>query len=83
MKIQIGDQVCYRVRFLKSIHEHPTSDMYHARGEVVEFRKLGKHVSFTYAIVHWDGHHFDTLPDLVNVNKLARVGSLAATSEYR
>ena len=83
MRINEGDRVCYRVRFLKSIGEHPTSDMYHARGEVVEFRKLGKRVSFTYAIVHWNGHHFDTLPDMVNVNNLARVGSLASTSEDR
>lgn len=76
MKIQVGDRVAYRVRWLRSVglcH----SDAARARGVVTEMKPLGR--SLILARVNWDSD----MPERVNVENLARVGSVAFTSEDR
>lgn len=65
-RIEIGDTVCYRVCFLRSIAE-TTGDMPHAQGIVTDIKTL--------ATIKWKDGDW---PLRVNVQNLARRGSLAA-----
>ena len=77
MTIKIGDRVGYRVRFLRSIGECH-GEMAHARGVVTELERYTG--GLTLASITWDQGDW---PDRANVKNLARVGTMAFTSEDR
>ncbi|KKM65241.1 hypothetical protein LCGC14_1493270 [marine sediment metagenome] len=72
--ITVGDQVGYRVNFLRSIGM-AHSNMAHARGVVKSLTPFGPN---KLAIVKWG---MPDLPQRILDQNLARVGSLAFTSE--
>ena len=76
MTIQIGDRVGYRVRWLRSTGacHGPLS---RARGVVKAIKSLG---SLQLAEIEWGN---PDMPTRVAVTNLARVGTLAFTSEDR
>jgi hypothetical protein len=74
--IDVGDRVGYRVAFLRSIGM-THSPMAHARGTVTALERFG---GAQLASVEWAAPHQDMPPRVLDQN-LARVGSLAFTSE--
>jgi hypothetical protein len=74
-KVEVGDRVGYRVRFLRSCGMCH-SDMARARGIVTEIKALSPQCKL--ARIDWQGHD---MPERVNVANLAVCGSLAFTSE--
>lgn len=76
--VKVGDVVGYRVAWLRSIGaEH--SELSHERGTVIELRPLSRASEKAVAVVEWKGGGRQT----VLADNLAKVGSLAFTSEDR
>ena len=71
--VEIGDKIAYSVQFLKSIGMSHT-DMGRARGIVTEVATIGKGCSLILARIDWQG---GDMPERVNVQNLAKVGSNA------
>lgn len=76
VSIKVGDRVGYRVAFLRSIGM-AHSDMSRGRGKVTKIDSWGKTTQI--ATVAWEKGA--DLPEQINVQNLAKVGSLAFTSE--
>jgi hypothetical protein len=74
--IKVGDRVGYRVRFLRSIGA-TRGDMAQAKGTVTSLEPFG---SGMLAVIAWESPYQD-MPERVLDQNLARVGSLAYTSE--
>jgi hypothetical protein len=69
-EIQVGDQVKYSVKFLRSIGAY-TGTMPFSKGHVKEINKLGKDLSI--ATIEWN---FPDTPWKVNVKNLVVVGKV-------
>ena len=65
---KIGDKVAYSVQFLKSICESH-GEMARGRGEIIGFKDYG----IILAEIKWTNAN-NTLPEMVNVGNLAKVG---------
>lgn len=76
--IQVGDRVCYRVAFLRSIG-CTIGEMPRARGTVTAMRPFGGEGNHLCSIT-WESGDW---PARVLCQNLAKVGSLAATGEDR
>jgi hypothetical protein len=77
-KIEVGDRVGYRVRWLRSTGmEH--SDLARARGVVTAIRERGPN-GWRLATIDWND---EDIPAKVLVANLAKPGTLAFTSEDR
>jgi hypothetical protein len=74
VEIKVGDRVGYRVAFLRSIGMSHSA-MARAKGSVIALESLG---AAQVAVVEWDT---PDMPARVLDQNLARIGSLACTSE--